>query len=287
MTDGFLVLWKPPGPTSHDLVQEVRARLAEPAGHLGTLDPLASGVLVVAVGRARRLVRYLVGVDKSYFSEVWFGLATTSGDLAGEVTALSSAARLTEKAVRDGLGAMVGQRTYRVPLASAVKVGGEPLYRRFRRGEEVERPERTVTVAEAALVGLVPGRVARAAVFWRVSSGAYIRTLAEELGRELGLAATLASLVRLSVGPFGEAEAVPPAEIGPERLLPLDTPFASWPRWPIGLETWAKVRQGQRLMPPTSLPAGLSLAVAEASGRLLAVGRRDGDLWRPLTVVGE
>ena len=287
MTDGFLVLWKPPGPTSHDLVQAVRARLGQPAGHLGTLDPFASGVLVVAVGRARRLVRYLVGCDKSYFSEVWFGLATTSGDLAGEVSACGSAAHLTATAVSERLGAMVGERTYRVPLASAVKMGGEPLYRRFRRGEEVERPERTVTVTEAALVGLVPGQLARAAVFWRVSSGAYIRTLAEELGRELGLAATLASLVRLSVGPFGEAEAQPPAEISPERLLPLEAPFASWPRWPIGPGIWTRVRQGQRLAPPASLPEGLSLAVSEAGGRLLAVGRRDGDLWRPLTVVGE
>lgn len=287
MNDGFLVLWKPPGPTSHDLVQVVRRRLGQPAGHLGTLDPLASGVLVVAVGKARRLIRYLVGADKSYWSEVWLGLGTDSGDLAGDVVAQASAAHLKPEQVTVEVARLIGQRMYRVPLASAVKLGGEPLYRRFRRGEEVECPERLVTVAEATLLGFVPGVIARACVFWRVSSGAYIRVLAEELGNGLGVVSTLASLVRLHVGPFSEQQAVPLGEIAADRLLDMGTPFADWSRWPVDDRTWLRLRQGQRLLPPPEIAPGFSVAVAEATGELLAVGRRDGQLWQPLTVIGQ
>ncbi|MHB1843112.1 MAG: tRNA pseudouridine synthase B [Sulfobacillus sp.] len=287
MSDGFVVLWKPPGPTSHDLVALSRRRLGVRCGHLGTLDPLASGVLAVAVGRGRRLIQYLVGLDKSYWSEIWFGLSTATGDLAGDLTAQAPATDLSERQVTDGISGLVGTHSQRVPLASAVKVAGKPLYERFRKGEQVVAPLRPVTVHHARLLAFMPGPVARAAVLWEVSSGTYIRTLAEELGAACALPSTLASLVRLRVGPFGDEQAISLGELDPASVLPLAYPFSTWPSWTVDGPTARRIQQGQQVPVDPTVPAGLSVAIAEASGQLWAIGRREAAHWRALTVVGE
>ncbi len=287
MKDGFVVLWKPPGPTSHDLVQFSRRRLGVRCGHLGTLDPLASGILAVAVGRGRRLIQYLVGLDKSYWSEIWFGLATATGDLAGELSAQVQATELTERQVWDGISGLIGTHSQRVPLASAVKVAGKPLYERFRKGEQVVAPLRPVTVHQARLLAFLPGPVARAAVLWEVSSGTYIRTLAEELGAACALPATLASLVRLRVGPFGDGQAISLGELDSAAVLPLAYPFSSWPSWIVDGPTAKRIQQGQQVPVDPAVPAGLSVAISETSGQLWAIGRREAAHWRALTVVGE
>ena len=287
MSDGFIVLWKPPGPTSHDVVQQVRRRLGERCGHLGTLDPLASGVLAVAVGRGRRLIQYLVGLEKLYWSEIWFGLASATGDLAGDLTSQASAAELGPAQLSEALSGLIGTRSQRVPLASAVKVDGRRLYRRMRAGEQLVAPERPVTVHQGRLLGFMPGPLGRAAVLWEVSSGTYIRSLAEELGEACAKPAILASLVRLKVGPFTEAQAVSLPEVGPDCVLPLASPFSHWPQWTVDRPTAQRIQQGQQVAVDETLSPGLSLAVLEDSGKLWAVGRREQDRWRPLTVVGE
>jgi tRNA pseudouridine55 synthase len=206
--DGVLVCDKPAGMTSHDVVALVR-RLAgqRRVGHGGTLDPPATGVLVIALGRATRLLPFLPMEPKRYLATIAFGAETDTLDGTGAVTGTAPADGIDRAAVERGLARFLGPQQQVPPMVSAVKLGGERLYRKAMRGETVEREPRLVTVHALELLDFQPGPPPRATVAVACSGGTYVRVLAADLGRTLGSLAHLAHLRRTAVGAFTEAEA--------------------------------------------------------------------------------
>jgi tRNA pseudouridine55 synthase len=200
---------KPAGVTSHDVVVEARRRFKTRAGHSGTLDPFATGLLIVLLGRATRLQRHLTELPKAYLAVARLGWRSTTGDPDGELTETG--------AVPERLELPTGKIRQRVPMTSAVRVGGERLYRKAHRGEVVDTPEREVEIHSA---GLLEHDGERASFEIRCSSGTYVRTLIETLGD-----AYCESLRRTAIGPFGVDEASPdpvPLERALERLPGVD-----------------------------------------------------------------
>ncbi|MBS3942545.1 MAG: tRNA pseudouridine(55) synthase TruB [Actinobacteria bacterium] len=210
-TDGVLVVDKPAGPTSHDIVQTVRRVAGQKrVGHTGTLDPAATGVLVVCLGRATRLVQYLQAGQKTYAAQMVLGVVTSSQDADGEVLARRSAAGLDEQRVCEVLTRFQGEIDQVPPMVSAVRVGGERLHEIARRGEEVERDARRVTIHDLML-DAYDARTdpdhPRVSFLVTCSAGTYVRTLAHDIGEMLGVGASLTSLRRVANGPFGVEDA--------------------------------------------------------------------------------
>ena len=206
--DGVLVCDKAAGMTSHDVVARVR-RLAgqRRVGHGGTLDPPATGVLVLALGRATRLLPFLPTEPKRYLATVAFGAETDTLDAAGAVTATADAAAVDEAALRAAMAGFVGPQEQVPPMVSAIKVGGERLYAKARRGEQVERASRPIVVHALELLGFSAGERPLATVEVVCSGGTYVRSLAADLGRAVGTLAHLAGLRRTAVGRFTEDQA--------------------------------------------------------------------------------
>ncbi len=195
------------GPTSHDVVDLVRRALGtRRVGHAGTLDPMASGLLVLLVGRGTKLAPYLTGADKVYEAELSLGRRTDTLDADGRLIEERAVPPLTDGDVERALDRFRGTFEQRVPEVSAVRVGGERLHARVRRGERVEPPSRTVRVEELRRAG---GQLPRLRLWMRVSKGFYVRSLARDLGEALGTVAHLSALRRLQSGPFEVAEALP------------------------------------------------------------------------------
>jgi tRNA pseudouridine55 synthase len=207
--EGVLVVDKPAGMTSHDVVDRVR-RIARTrrVGHTGTLDPAATGVLVLCLGRATRLVTALQAGTKTYAAVARLGVTTTSDDLDGEVTATTSAAHLVEDTVCGALGAFHGAIDQVPPMVSAIRIDGERLHERARRGEVVERPPRRVVIESIVLDRFTPGEAPEVAFLVACSAGTYVRSIARDLGERLGVGGALASLRRVANGPFTVDEAV-------------------------------------------------------------------------------
>ncbi len=204
MTDGLVIVDKPAGWTSHDVVGRMR-RLAHTrkVGHAGTLDPMATGVLVLGVGRATRLLHHLVLADKAYTATVRLGLATVTDDAEGDVLSASSAAGVTEDAVRAALQPLTGAIDQVPSAVSAIKVDGRRAYDRVRAGEDVALAARPVTVTRfAALAFRADGDLLDVDVAVECSSGTYVRALARDLGAALGTGGHLTALRRTRVGPF-------------------------------------------------------------------------------------
>jgi tRNA pseudouridine55 synthase len=213
MTDGVLVCDKPAGMTSHDVVARVRHLTGQRrVGHGGTLDPPATGVLVVALGRATRLLPYLPMEPKRYLAVIAFGAETDTLDATGTVVATADAV-VDAQVLRRALGGFLGVQQQVPPMVSAVKVGGERLYAKARRGETVQREPRTVTVHALDLLELAGAERPLATVVVTCSGGTYVRALAADLGRALGTLAHLDSLRRTRVGSFDEADAHPLDEL--------------------------------------------------------------------------
>ncbi|MFZ1488999.1 MAG: tRNA pseudouridine(55) synthase TruB [Ilumatobacteraceae bacterium] len=211
-THGLAVVDKPAGVTSHDVVDMVRRRFHErQVGHAGTLDPDATGVLLVGVGQVTRLLRFLTALGKSYTGEVVLGVETATLDAAGEVTATHEMSTVTlQDARRVAAEHLTGRIMQVPPMVSALKVGGRRLHELAREGIEVEREPRPVTVSRFEIApGDVEG-VLRIDV--SCSSGTYVRSLAADLGRLLGGGAHLRNLRRTAVGPFTVADSGPPAD---------------------------------------------------------------------------
>ena len=266
---GLLVVDKPTGVTSHDVVERVRRRFRiEAAGHLGTLDPGASGLLLVALGAATRCAAALQGGEKTYEARVRFGLVTSTQDLHGEVLSRSDQIPV-ESAIREASAALVGETLQIPPMASALKVGGERLHRLHRRGVTVERVPRPVTVSEWTWISFEPSE----AVFRvRCSGGTYVRTLAHDLGERLGCGATLAALRRLRSEPFGLERSV---DLG--RIVH-EAPEAVWPDGGHTLEQATAHLPGIVLDPGESEAAGFGrrpvIAAERAAGLPVGAGPR-------------
>ena len=206
MTDGLVVVDKPGGWTSHDVVGRMR-RLARTrrVGHAGTLDPMATGVLVLGVGKATRLLHHLVLTDKAYTATIRLGESTLTDDAEGDVTGSASAAGVTESDVRRAISALTGDIDQVPSAVSAIKVDGERSYKRVRAGEAVELAARPVTVARFDALALRRPTPDLLDVDAEVecSSGTYVRALARDLGAALGVGGHLTALRRTRVGPFG------------------------------------------------------------------------------------
>ncbi|HEX2357113.1 MAG TPA: tRNA pseudouridine(55) synthase TruB [Micromonosporaceae bacterium] len=212
--DGLIVVDKPAGMTSHDVVAHVR-RLARTrrVGHGGTLDPMATGVLVVGVGRATRLLTYVIGTEKTYAATIRLGQATVTDDAEGEVLASMLADGVTDEAIRAGLAAMTGEIDQVPSAVSAVKIDGRRAYQRVREGEDVRLAARRVTVSRLDVLAIrrdvdgEPG-VVDVDVDVACSSGTYVRAIARDLGDALRVGGHLTALRRTAVGGFTLAEAV-------------------------------------------------------------------------------
>lgn len=232
---GILNVDKPAGMTSHDVVNAIR-RIAgtRQVGHAGTLDPMATGVLLICVGQATRIAEYILQSTKTYVAEVRFGQATSTYDAEGEVVGEYPTAHLTAEGLREALAAFVGTIRQRAPAFSAVKQGGEPLYRRVRRGESVEPPVREVHIYRAEMVQWEPPI---ATVEVECSPGTYVRSLAHDWGQRVGSGAHLTSLRRMRSGRFSVEDAVPLARLQEaaedgdwERfLIPMDEALLDMP----------------------------------------------------------
>jgi tRNA pseudouridine55 synthase len=282
--DGVIVIDKPGGMTSHDVVDEVRRRLkTRKVGHGGTLDPDATGVLVVGVGRATRLLSYSQEGAKRYTAVARFGITTSTQDASGEVVA-SQDATLTAVDVERALKAFEGEIEQVPPMVSAVKVGGERLYKKARRGETVERAPRTVTVYDIALTDFSSDGP-RATLDVSCSAGTYVRTLVHDLGTSLGCGAHLESLRRTEAGGFTEADAVALDDVDERAVRPLIDAVRGLTRIEVDGGGAHIVSHGRPLHVEEFLSVGDHAAIVH-DDRLIAVYRKDRERLVPVRVVG-
>lgn len=290
---GLLIVDKPglPAvPTSHDIVQQVRRWSRQRrVGHTGTLDPMASGVLVLCLGTATRLVEYYQGHAKSYDAEIELGAATDTYDAMGAVVDRQPVPALAASDIEGALAHFRGPITQRPPAYSAIKVDGQSLHRRARRGEAVQAAPRTVTIHWLELIAFIPP--ARVQLRLRCSAGTYVRSLAHDLGHALGTCGHLAALRRAAAGAFtlADAHALPQvqaaAEAGKlaELLLPLGAGL-DLPTVRLAPEAARRLGHGQAICLPAPDPAAYSGWTPEApvqgvddDGRLLGILRCLGD----------
>ena len=278
---GIAIVDKPAGWTSHDVVAKLRRALGEKRiGHGGTLDPMATGVLPIFVGRATRAASFLESADKEYLASVRFGLTTDTQDTTGQVLS-ESPLRPSEEAVEAALLGFLGKQEQLPPLYSAVKVEGRKLYQYARAGREVERQPRQIEISAVEPLGFGPEGDYRFRL--TVSKGTYVRTVCHDLGEKLGCGGAMSALRRLRAGAYAIDEASPLeaflADGGAGLLRPLDSIFRAYPPLILGKEETRRVRCGNDF--PTSAKAGIYrlydeteafLALAEAAeGRMKTI----------------
>jgi tRNA pseudouridine55 synthase len=270
---GLVIVDKPGGLTSHGVVSRLR-RLAgtRRVGHAGTLDPMATGVLVIGVEKATRLLGHLALTEKEYTATIRLGQATVTDDAEGEVTETASAAGVTREAVDAGIAALTGPIQQVPSKVSAIKVGGVRSYTRVREGEEFELPARPVTVSSFTVQDLrAEGDTLDLDVTVVCSSGTYIRALARDLGAGLGVGGHLTALRRTRVGPYAlsAARTLPQLEETFAFLPIAEAAAAAFPRWDADADQSRLLAHGVRItLPP--LPPGPN-AVFDPGGRLLAL----------------
>jgi tRNA pseudouridine55 synthase len=277
MSDGLLLVDKPRGITSHDAVDGVRRVVGtRKVGHAGTLDPMATGLLVMGVGRATRLLRFLGDMDKEYEGTARLGEETDTLDAEGEVVR-TAPVDVSEGEVAGGMAALTGELRQRPPAYSAVKVGGRRLHREARAGRAVEAEPRTVRVDVFDLRAF-DGRDAEFRVV--CSGGTYVRSLVADLGQRLGTGAHLRRLVRTRIGPFRVEDASPPD--APVPLLPLERAVDHLPRLELSEDEAQAARHGRPLGPPDG--PGFHAAF-DPLGRLVGVYRDCGTRACPEVVL--
>ena len=280
---GVLVLDKPKGISSNGALQRVkRLYRAAKAGHTGSLDPLATGVLPLCFGEATKFSQYLLDADKVYESRFRLGERSTTGDAEGEIVERKSAARVDASAVEAAMAAFRGPISQLPPMYSAVKQGGQPLYKLARAGREVPREPRQVVIHHFALQGIRPGECCEIDVRVSCSKGTYIRSLAEDLGAALGVGGHVAELRRCAVGPFSlesavsmeSLEALAAEEALPSMdalLRPVDEVLAHLPRLRLPESSGFYIRQGQPVLVPNA-PCDGMVRLALETGEFLGLG---------------
>jgi tRNA pseudouridine55 synthase len=283
---GILVLDKPLERSSNSAMIVARAIYkAAKAGHTGALDPLASGVLPICFGEATKFSQYLLDADKVYRTTVIVGERRSTGDAEGEIIAEADASALTREAVEAVLPQFRGDILQVPPMHSALKRDGKPLYELARRGLEVEREARPVTISRLELESFVPGERAEVSLLVHCSKGTYIRSLAEDIGEALGLGGYVAALRRLQAGPFEESQALSFEQLQPLRdreafdeldtlLLPLDSALQHIPAVSLSDTTADFLVQGQAVFVP-KLPEGPLLRLyrgGDAQPQFMGIG---------------
>jgi tRNA pseudouridine55 synthase len=287
--NGVLRVDKPVGPTSHDAVALARRALrTRRVGHTGTLDPFASGLLLLCLGPATRLAEYLTALPKSYAATLRLGAATDTDDDTGALISSSDAWQdVSEAALRGVLAAQVGEIEQLPPVYSAKKVGGERMYAAARRGEAVERTPSRVTIHAIELTRFEPPE---ADFTVDCSSGTYIRAIARDAGAALGVGAHLTALRRTRVGAHDLQGAVPL-----DRLDDADAVAAAWvtpaeavrhmPSAVVRGAELARLRNGGAVAVEEAVPAGEPVALLSEGGELLAIGERIGERVQPRKVL--
>ncbi|MEO6056758.1 MAG: tRNA pseudouridine(55) synthase TruB [Gemmatimonadales bacterium] len=273
---------KPAGPTSHDVVGRVRRVLGTRAvGHTGTLDPFATGLLVVLVGRATRLARFVERQPKQYLATARLGVATDTDDLTGApVGSAADAAGVGDDMVRAALAGFLGEQRQQPPRYSAKHVNGERSYRLARRGEGVDPAETTVTVHHIELVRFAPPELVFRAT---VSAGTYVRSLARDLGERLGVGAHLTALRREAIGVLRVEDAVPLEALTPEALLPARRALGHLPVLELDAPARLAVTHGRAV--PTAAETEGDVALVHGE-ELVAVARAEDGWLRPSVVLG-
>ncbi|MPZ92484.1 MAG: tRNA pseudouridine(55) synthase TruB [Actinobacteria bacterium] len=282
--DGVLVIDKPAGMTSHDVVDRIRKRFGtRRVGHAGTLDPDATGVLILGLGRATRFLSYAQASIKRYRTTAVLGVTTTTQDAAGEVVE-RRAVNVSEAQVRAVAAEHTGNLDQVPPMVSAVRVGGERLYKKARRGEEIERATRPVTIYQLEVLSFNEDPP-EAVLDVRCSAGTYVRTLVHDIGASLGCGAHLRSLRRTEAGGFVETDAIELDAVEKEHLLPLADAVRDLPRIEIEDDAARLVANGRRLeLPSADLVEDDHFALVN-HGDLIAVYARRGDELVPERVV--
>jgi tRNA pseudouridine55 synthase len=293
---GVVVVDKPAGPTSHDVVNRLRRVFGvRRIGHAGTLDPLATGVLVVCVGAATRIAEYLAAGRKAYTAAVAFGLRTDTQDSSGSVVGSSDASHITYEQVAGALAPFRGTISQVPPMVSAVHHEGRRLYELARNGVEVERDARPVDVYDLELTDFTPGSPAMATLHVECGSGTYIRTLAADIGDALGVGGVMTALRRTRAGAFTltdarTLEALQIAEAPQSMLRSVAESLADWPRSVLSADLLDRVRHGQAVpedrAPETGTHRGDGLLLLlSTDGEAVAVARHEGCALQPVKVL--
>ena len=288
---GVVVVDKPAGPTSHDVVDVLRRALKERrVGHTGTLDPFATGVLALCVGRATRLARFLTAGEKVYEASVRLGFETDTDDLTGNRVGETSPVLLERARLEDALANMLGEQEQVAPVYSAKRRNGKRLYDLARAGVPVDPPAQTITISSLRLVALQGDRVDLEVT---CSAGTYIRALARDLGRALGVGGHLAALRRTRNGPFRLNQAAKLEEVraGGARLIPLSDVPLDLPALRVTSEGVAAALHGRDVAGEGAIDAACSqVRLLDPDGGLVAIASRRAttagpELWHPEVVV--
>jgi tRNA pseudouridine55 synthase len=279
---GIALVDKPLGLSSHDAIYGARRALGiKKIGHAGTLDPNATGLLVMAIGEATRFLPYLALEPKVYEGVARLGAATSTQDSEGEVISEAPADHVTLKDVVEAAERFTGNIEQVPPMFSAVQVGGQRLYKIARAGGEVERKARSTHVESFEIESLSDSSFAFRVV---CAGGTYVRTLAHDLGESLGVGAHLTALRRTDIGTFSINDSVPPDELTPDRLMPLDVALPHIPAVRLPEAATAMAKHGGEFTFAGDLKGGYLLLLDDAGVYAIAV-RIDGNTWRPERVV--
>lgn len=279
MTDGVVVIDKPAGMTSHDVVDRMRKVFStKKVGHAGTLDPDATGVLVLGLGRATRILSYAQSGPKSYLATAKLGITTSTLDAGGEMIE-EKEVDVTDADVRAAASSFLGDIEQVPPMVSAVKIEGERLYKKARRGETVERAPRKVTIHA---IDVVEVKLPQFTVAVRCSGGTFVRSLVADIGDKLGCGAHVETLRRTEAAGFTIDDAVPLDTVSLEHLRPVGDAVRELERMPVDDTQAKRISHGQRLPVPTNLALVEDQAVALLKGDdLLAVYKRKQDALVP------
>lgn len=285
---GFLVVDKPAGLTSHDVVARVRrlAGRAVKVGHAGTLDPAATGVLPVALGSATRLIDQLVDARKGYRGVVRLGVQTTTDDAEGEPVATLPVPAFTITEIAAVLARFRGDILQQPPAFSALHVAGQRAYALARAGDQVTLTPRLVRIDRLELLDWASPDLT---IEVECGKGVYIRALARDIGAALGCGGHMVSLQRTFVGPFRLAQAVPLAMLTDQscllnHLLPPETVLQDWPLVQVDADDANRLRHGMTIT--ATEPDAPHARAHDPAGKLIALLKRDGDNWRPVKVLG-
>ena len=281
--DGILVLDKPLGVSSNRALQTAKhLYFAAKAGHTGSLDPLATGVLPLCFGEATKFSQYLLDADKAYQSTFVLGVATATGDAEGEILATANGCHITEAAVLEALAEFRGEIEQVPSMYSAIKQNGQPLYKLARQGKEVERKARKVVIKQLELRGFRAGENPQVDIYLECSKGTYVRSIAEDLGKALGCGAHVSALRRTRAGPFSIEDSVSLNTLEALKsneqlaqmdalLLPADTALGGLPLVRLSESGGFYIRQGQPVQVPNA-PCDGMVRVALETGEFLGIG---------------
>ena len=285
--EGIVLVDKPSGPTSHDVVAKMRKLFnTRKVGHAGTLDPMATGMLVIGVGRATRLLGFFTAHEKEYLGTVCLGVTTTTDDAQGEVLTTTSTAQITQSMILEAVREFRGPIMQQPSAVSAIKIDGKRAYARVRAGEEVDIPPRSVIIHDLEILNITRNEAADTfEVELRVvcSAGTYIRALARDIGNKLGVGGHLTALRRTRSGVFENMTPMEKLQESPQYLDLSDAVRTAFPVLTLSLEDSSKARNGVRLPTPIDVESG-NVGVFDSQGIAIGIFDNSDSELKPLVV---